>query len=761
MYGAGLGPEFTDEAGTSPSLERMLSALRRRWKIPCALALLLAALAAAVTHLMPDRYDAAAVVQIDPRKKTIANLEGVVADLKADAATVESEVEIIRSRSIALKVIEVLKLRDDPEFEHVTHIRRLIGQAGLAVLFPEDEPAKNAARRTETRKDPIASLISPERPGANEPEKDEIAVAFSERLKVARVRNTLLISIKFSASDPVKAARIANTIAEVYVSEQLAAKQRAAGQASELLEQKIDQLKLKVSEAERQVEQYKAENNIFDSEGQILSEKQLARLMEQTVVSRNATSEARAKYEQGQKILRRGDSGAGIGDVLQSHTVRQMREQVSAATRREAELASKYGPKHPEMQKIRAEVEDAEAQLASEIRRLVENLKNELEVAEHRERQLSQSLGSLKDQQIVAKEAGVRLKELEREAETSKQLLHTLLSRFKQTHETQELQLPDSRIIEQADVPLFPSAPNRKQVVLVALLMGLAAGIAIVLALEFATTGVGRPDDVERVFDLAHLASVPWAVRPGDKQDRLRSIRLVVAEPGSAYAEAIRGARREIDVRRTSSAARLVQVSSSLPGEGSATVASNLAHHYAMTGHRVLLIDGDLRRAALTRELAAGRASGLLEALASGQPAAGAILRDARTGLHFLPASGPLPSRLSSAELLASPGATQAFTTLKGLFDTIVIDTPPLLPVIDGRVIADYADQIVFVMNWRGTPKQIAKRALKGLGFNHRKVVGIVMNEVDPVVLDDTSALGSGLALAEPSATRGHGRRAA
>lgn len=746
MYGAGLDSEQMDGGGGGPSLDRILSALSRRWKLPVLAALAFGALGAGVTHMMPDRFDASSVVQIDPRKKTISNLESVVSELKADAATVESEVEILRSRSIAIKVIDLLKLREDPEFERVSHLRRLLNTLGFEFLLDENPKDQNeATTRLNTRRDPIASLIAPDQPGLREPERDEVAVAFSERLRVGRVRSTLLINIRFSASDPVKAAKIANAIADVYIQEQLAYKQRSAGQASGLLEQKLDQLKSKVADAEHKVEKFKAENNIFDTEGQILSEKQLARLMEQTVVSRNATSEARAKYEQGQKLLKRGDNGGATADVLQSHTVRLMKEQFAKASRHEAELATKYGPRHPEMQKVRAEVADAEAQLAAEIERLVTNLKNELEVAESRERQLTANLDTLKEQQVVSKDATVQLKELQREAATSKQLFEALLSRFKQTNETQDLQLADSRIIEHADVPLFPAAPNRKQTTLLALIGGLVAGLALVMILEFATSGIGRPEDVERVFDLAHLASVPWAVAPGEAFDRMRSIRMVIAEPSGIYAEAIRGARREIDVRRTHGSARLIQIASSLPGEGSSMIASNLAHHYAVTGQRVLLIDGDLRRANLTRELAGGRPTGLLEALATGLPVEAAILRDGRTGLHFLPANGPLPSHLSSAELIASPALGATLDNMKRQFDTIVIHSPPLLPVIDGRVLADHADQIVFVMTWRRTPKQLAKRALKCLGFNHRKVVGVVMTEVDPAIIEDSRSLGSGL----------------
>jgi len=755
-----------DEEGGGPggfNLDRAVAAARRRWKVIASLTLLAAALSVAIVLVMPNRYDASAFVQIDPRRKSISNLEGVVSELKADTATVESEVEVIRSRAIILKVIEILNLRNDPEFDKRdslwnTAMEKLGLAKGDGVGADADKLAEIAGAANASR-DPIASILAPSKPGTGEPERDEVAVAFAERLRVVRVRNTLLIDIRFSASDAVKAAKVANAIAEVYISEQLASKQNAAGVATQMLEGKLEQLKLKVAEAERRVEQWKAENNIFDSEGQILSEKQLARLMEQTVVARNATAEARAKYDMVQRLRKQGDATSNIADVLQSHTVRLLKEQLGKATRHEAELATKYGPRHPEMQKIRAEVNDAESQLSAEVERLVMNLKNELDVAEDRERQLSASLAALKQQQIVSKEAGVSLKELERDAATSKQLFEALLTRYKQTAETQSLQLPDARIIEKADVPLFPAAPKRKQIVLLATVGGLLAGLALVLAFEFMTPGIVSPDEVQPLLETPHLSSLPRLNEPGEPPvDGLRALRLVLAEPHSLFADAIRYMRREIDLAGQGRRSRVILVASSLPGEGGDLVASNLAHHYAMTGNRTLLVDADIRRAGLSRHLAGGqRTFGLAEALSHGQPVERGILRDQRTAVHFLPANAAMPADVSAPELLSSPAFPAALYGLRQQFDTIILTAPPLLPVIDGRIIADHVDQIIFLMTWRQTPKPLAKKALKLLGPNSGKVVGVALCEVAPETIEDSL----GVVRAQPHASRPGTRQAA
>jgi capsular exopolysaccharide synthesis family protein len=245
---------------------------------------------------------------------------------------------------------------------------------------------------------------------------------------------------------------------------------------------------------------------------------------------------------------------------------------------------------------------------------------------------------------------------------------------------------------------------------------------------------------------------VPAIAADGPGLDPVRSVRLVLAEPRSIFAESVRGIRRELDMRHRTNKPRVIMVASSLPGEGAEIIASNLAHHYALTGHRVLLVDGDLRRAPLTRKLAPQRQNGLLDTLVRNLPVESAILHDTASGLHFLPAMSPTPLETARPEMLSSQRMADTMQALTSQFDTIIIDAPPLLPVVDARILADYADQIVFVMTWRRTPKQLARRALQTLGFNHDKVAGVVVNSVASQALEDTYALGT--QMQQPAARR-------
>ena len=710
-----------DEGAGSALIERALSAVRRRLLLIAALTAVGAGLAMLYASTLQNYYEAYAVVQVDPRQKSITNVATVFSDLKGDRASIDSQTQLIRSTPLLLKVIKTLNLRADPEFGG----------------FKGYDATKDI--QTSARADTVEDLLARKADQPGGPRRDYILANLSNQLVVRRIRNTLLIEIKAYSRNPKKAAQIANTLADVYLRDQIHSKQTAAGLASDLLEKKLKSLRQELAKAETDVERFKGRHQIFEDGNLRLGRSELARLMEQTVNARNATAAARAKYEQAQTVLSSGRDNGDLADVLQSNTITRMKDELAKARRKRAELATKYGVRHPDMQQSIADVREAQRQLDGEINRLVSNVSNEYDVARAREKQLHADLDKLKSDQSATNEVSVGLLELKRRAENTRQIYEALLTRYKSTAETQNLQLPDVRIVERANIALQPSGPNRKRFVILGLVGALGLSLMLVLTIEFMTPGISRPEDAERLFDVAHLSSIPAIDdRTGPGFNATHALRMIIAEPRSSYSESIRNIRRELDVKLSGKDARVIAVASSLPEEGTETISSNLAHHYALTNNRVLLIDGDLRRASLTRRLAAQRQSGLLEVLWHGSSPDHAILRDQSTGLHFMPATGPSPLEPASPELLASDHMARVLAHLKTQFDTIIIDTPPLLPVIDGRVLADYADQIVFSITWRKTPKQLAKRALRLLGPNQEKVAGVVVNQISPSALEDS-----------------------
>ena len=276
---------------------------------------------------MPNRYDASAVVQIDPRHKIISNLDTVVSDLKGDRRRSKA-----KSRSSA-RVRDPVRHRDARPAQR-PRVQRAFPLEPAAIEMsasPQTTALKrNPEREAPIARDQIAEVLNPNSPAPPSPRRDEVAVAFAERLKVVRVQTRLLIDIRFSASDPAKAAKIANTIAETYLRQQIDVKRRADAAATEMLEGKIEEMRGKVADAERNGRAMEGTQQHLRLRRPDPVEKQMARLMEQTVNARNATAEARAKYEQAQKLARSGDDGNAIAEVLKSPTVQALKDQLAS-----------------------------------------------------------------------------------------------------------------------------------------------------------------------------------------------------------------------------------------------------------------------------------------------------------------------------------------------------------------------------------------------------------------------------------------------
>lgn len=723
-----------------PGIGDLVCVLKARKRMIAACAIAACALALAIALMLPDRYEAAAKIQLDPRVKRIVNFEGVLADLKTDAATIDGEVEIIRSRAIALKVIEQLRLREDAEFAPQPGWRHWAARLGVATA-PDAAAAKPPVADDDTarRQRDGWSLWSGLNFGLQVPDRDEVARAFDSRLQVMRIRISNLIEIRFSSSDPVRSAQIVNAIANVYVRSQIEAKSRATEVAGELLEERLKGLREKVSAAEREVERYKAEHGIFDADGRLLTERQLQRETETLDTARAQTAQARARHEAARRMMLEGEGSEAIADVVQSSTVPLLREELAKALRREAEFGTRYGARHPEMQRIAADVAKAQSELTAEVGKITRALKTEQSLALEREYQIEQRIAALKQQINAVKDRNWKLRELEREATASRQLLEALLQRNKQTEETLGMQLPDARLVAPADAPLLPSAPNRTLIVIGAAVAGLLLGLGVAIHFELTSGGFLRAEQVEGQLHVRHLVSLPLldAAR-GPGMERMRLMRQMIADPRGLYAESVRTLRHGLDAARRGRGAAIVLVTSSVAGEGKSVTASNLALHYALTGSRTLLVDADLRRRELTRSLDLKGQPGLVEVLADGMPCDVALLFDKNTGLYVMAAAARPDPRISPSELLGGGRTKALLHALRQRFDTIIVDAPPLLPVLDARILAAQADHIVIVARWRSTPRSLVRHALKSLGTHARKVAGVGLNQIPADLLAST-----------------------
>ncbi|MFT3732076.1 MAG: Wzz/FepE/Etk N-terminal domain-containing protein [Hyphomicrobium sp.] len=288
--------------------------------------------------------------------------------------------------------------------------------------------------------------------------------------------------------------------------------------------------------------------------------------------------------------------------------------------------------------------------------------------------------------------------------------------------------LAAARVVDSARPARRPAGPQRLRIVAATGISTFLLMLALALALE--RDARQRTRKVEKMLACPHMTSLPSVKQTDAPEMRARRARLIIAEPGCRYAEAVRTACQELLDRSKDRETRVIMVASALANEGSESFASNIAHHFAIAGQKALLVDCDLEGKGLTRQLAPGATMGLLDQIAAHGPIENVILRDNMTGVHFLPACGPAPIPLPAAAALRSVEFAAAFRHLRARFPTIVISAPPLLEAPDVRVLADLADQIVFLTAWHRTPRALAKRAVMLLEGHQSKIVGAVLADI-------------------------------
>ncbi len=710
----GIGSE--EEAGAPVlSIEKIIAMALRHYVLIGAIIVSTIALGIGFAYSLPAKYQATTRVLIDSRQKNIVDMVDVLSGIENNTPTIESEVEIIKSRGIAIDVIKHMGFHNDPVFSSKPGF---LGRSAGKI--------KRALRRLAGKSN---NGQTDDHPGL----QGGLIDAYYAGLEVNRLRNTYLIEISFEDRDPRTAADVANSIADFYLRHQLDAKTKAAGLATSWLQRGIDKLKKKVVAGERQIEEFKLRHKMVDTEGHLLSDKQMARAMEQKVLAQSKTFEAQAKYTQIRRLIENNGSMESVADVLKSPSIRLLKDQLARAMQKRAELMTRYGPRHPEMRKISAEIVDIRRQLGQEVDRIVANLKNQYDEATARENSLAQNLGGLQAQSALTRKASVRLRELQREVKASRLVYEKFLERYQQTVEQQKIQLPDGRIVEAALPPGSPSSPNRTRIVAMAGGGGIVLALLIVFLVEFSRPGMGDPDELKSLLKIANVAPIPLIEGPeAEYKPGLNLMRHVVDDAQSQFSDSIRQIRYMLDSGQHSAGSRVITVASALPDEGKSVVASNLAHHFASVGVKTVLVDGDLREYSLTRSLTPGSGYGMYECLRDDQLIDAAIVMDRMSGLYFLPAKGEMPLEVSPADVLGSGRMLSAMDRLRDCFDIVVVDCPPVGPVIDSQILAEQSDQLVFVCQWRGTNKAVAARAFDELQPEHRRFAVAAFNKMDP-----------------------------
>ncbi|MCP1335355.1 GumC family protein [Futiania mangrovi] len=702
MSGSEAEADTATAAGGTADLRAGVRFLRRRagW-IAAGTALGLGA-AAAVLALLPVRYTASATLMLDPRAPQVVPADAVLPGLSGDQATIDGEVEVLRSRMLAEAVaarVDVPPAGPGARARAAAVLDRLLGFGPL-----------------------------PSAPAATGADAAEVVQA---GLDVRREGLTRVIRVAFTHSDPVAAADIANTVAGTYVAAQEEAKTAATQAANAVLAERVAALRADVEAAERAITRFRTENGLSGTAGEAITEQQISELNARLVLARAETAEQAAKYRQVARLLDTGGAADTVADVLASPVIAQLRQQEAAIAREEAELATRYGDRHPRLLKVRAERADLAERIRDEAGRIVANLRNELAVAQSREASLARSLEALSVREGENDAAAVGLRELERKAEAARQMYGAVLARFLETREAAGTERADARILSPAAVPTRPTGPPVPLVLALGGLFGLLAGTGAGAAADRLVAGFRTAVEAERVLGMPCLGGIP-ELRARDRRvggKALSPADYLVARPLSGYAEAVRGLRTAVafSARGGAGGVKVIAVTSSLPEEGKTTLSVSLARSAALAGLGTLLIDADLRHPRVAAALGAEPQAGLGDYLSGRTALLDALFTDTATGLRVLPVAGGMET---TPDVLGTEAMTRLMAACRQTFDLVIIDTPPILPVVDARLVAAHADAMVFAVRALATPRATVRQALARLG-PEAPVAGLALTRVD------------------------------
>lgn len=767
-------PSASVQGNEAPSLNQTISAavglVSRQYPVMIITLLLCLGLAGTYLAMATKRYTGTAVLMIDSRKmQGLQTQANVGADSSIDSAMVDSQVEVLKSETIASSVIRDLHLLDSPEFMRsddglLSGLSRLFSD-----FFPEEKPSDLELLRTAIWKVQNGTTIK-------------------------RVGLSYVIEIAYQSTSPELAARIANAIAENYITDSLESKYQASRRAAVWLQDRLKELRAQASTAERAVVDYKAKNNIVDAGGRLLTEQQLAEVNSALTEARAKRAEAEAKLQRITAILNADESDpnvilndlATVNDTMANPVITKLRQTYLDYSAKASDWSNRYGPTHLAVVNLRNQMREIRRSILDELRRTAEAYKSDLAIANAREEASQKSLNDTIAVSNDTSQAQIVLRELESNSQSARALSDNFLQLYMVSVQQQSFPITEARAITQASELSAPKTSPKTLLVLVAAIVGgciIASFVALLL--ELLDRVFRTVHQVEGLLQTNCLASIP-VVNLGTDQgatrylDRLwgwllpskvsrssssassagnkpgqpiaagvtqRSLpnrqlaigdsigRFAINSPFSRFAEAFRSIKLATDLSNYGTPHKVVAVTSALPNEGKSTVSEAMAQTTAQSGLRTLLIDGDIRNPSLTHRLSRAAEVGLIDVVFGQTGLKDALWVDPQTNLHFLPCV--VTSRFSnSSDLLASAHMQKFFQDLREQYDRIILDLSPLAPIIDVRATGTLADSYILVIEWAKSKLDVVERVIQETPVVRERLMGAVLNKVNVAAMN-------------------------
>ncbi|MDQ7988794.1 MAG: polysaccharide biosynthesis tyrosine autokinase [Candidatus Dactylopiibacterium sp.] len=681
-------------------LEYWRSLTKRKWAILVA-GLVAALLAAVVVFSLTPVYRATVTLLIEQSPRKLLSIEDVYGGATQEKEYFQTQVEILRSREVANRVVRGLRLWEYPEFDPRLPDTSLTGRARTVLGLAPDNVDWTDER--------LATLAM-ER--------------FASQLRIEAVRQSQLVKVGFEAHDAQLSSLVANTVADAYVSADREARFRMTQQANDWLQERTQVLRDKLMTSERALQAYRERQGIVSLSGsaQTMIGQQIGEVTQRLVEAKARRAEAESAFEQ-MRAVRDGDY-ASVPAVVRSGAVGEAKRAETVASLKVAELQQRYGSEHPRMVQAQSELKAARENLLRQMQTVAASLSREYESARATERALEGALSSARGAVQNVNRQEFQLGVLERDVEANRQLYDMFMNRAKETTESGDLQSAVARVVDPAVMPIQPVKPHKTQIIAIALVLGLIAGALVALLLDRLDNTVKGIEDAERRFQAPVLSALPALGQTDGKS----AMTMFLDRPESLLAEAIRTARTGVLLSNIDAPCRVLVVTSSVPGEGKTVVATNLALAHAQT-KRTLLIDADMRRPQVARRLSLPPTVKGLSALVAGTAKPEECIHGIKGSTLAVMPAGEVPP--NPVELLLSQRFRETLEQLSRKYEVIIIDTPPIELVSDALVVAPLATSTVFVVRAMDTASPLVRKSLIRLQRAGGQLMGLVLNHLD------------------------------
>ncbi|HEY4343591.1 MAG TPA: polysaccharide biosynthesis tyrosine autokinase [Parvibaculum sp.] len=641
-------------------------------------------------------YTVESRILLSTRTGEVSSFDAASAPTQPDSETVQSELQVLTSRTLIARLITDLKLDQEPEF---------------------NPSLRNGVMGR------VSALLG-RRPGV--PDEDVMIDRVLGKLNVYQKGTSRVVAIEFTSTSARMAALLANRLAELYIAQQIEQKNGLNSEATKWLAQQIEDLRGKVQTSEAAVEAFRSESGLFLTNGSTVPQQQLTDLNAQLSAAEADRAETEAKLENARSLIADGNSVNSAAAVLQSPLIQSLRGQEVALRAQIAQMTETYLPSHPKMIEAQANLADLDRQIGKEIDKIIQGLSNDARVAGTRVASLRSNLTRLQSRMGALNQDEVQLRALERDATTNRSLLESFLKRYEEANARAEAdaRTANAIIMSRAQELSEPTFPKKGAVLTLAIFAGLFLALIVSVFAEVFSRGFRTAEQVERVTGTPFLGLTPELDRipGGPAADVLR-------DPLGLYAEAIRGLQGSVMLARVGNRrARTVLITSAQKDEGKTSTAASLARVLAMGGYRTILVDADMRAPSVHLTLGMPEQPGLSELLMGRAAFQHVIRQDFGSYAHVMQAGAALPNPTAA---LASSQMQWVLKALDQAYDFVIIDSPPAMAAADAQVLTKMVDVTVLVTRWSSTSRRVVARVLKTLSAASGRRVGILLTRVN------------------------------